>query len=239
MRPTLGRRLSAAVLLWLSPASLAAQAIDVAALAGDWVRDDSNYDPNDLMRITITGGTATLIRVPTTAHRAFRVGLQLWTAIAADGSLQVFGSDGQYYPATMVAASHDTLRVSVRHSAAGNAQVWRRAGPTVDGDWVRIAPGDPASDGIKVTADGDGATVRFLPAAAPRHLRIGSRLWQKIGPDGALETQSTSRQYAPAVLRLVGTDSLWVTPTGSGVAQLWVRPAIADATRRHPGDSPP
>lgn len=219
------------LLLALVPGGLAGQALDVAAIVGDWIRDDSNYDPNDQMRITIAGGTATLVRVPSTVHRAFQVGQQLWTGIASDGSVKVRGSDGQYYPATLTLKGSDEIRVAIQHSAAGNDQVWRRAGPTVDGDWVRIAPGDATSDGMKVQADGDQATVRFLPAAAGRHLRIGSRLWRGIAAGGAMQILAGSSRYDPAVLRLQGSDTLWVTPTGSPTPQLWVRPTIATAAR--------
>src|SRR5690606_1597455 len=134
-------------------------------------------NPNDQMRISISGDQAVLTRVPTTGHAAFRVGQALWMGIGPDGSVRVRGSDGAYYTGTLTLAGADSLTLAIDRSAAGDNQVWRRAGPTLDGEWVRIAPGDATADGTRVMVDQDQATVRFLAADAPRAFRIGTRLW--------------------------------------------------------------
>jgi len=213
------------------PPAAGAQGLDLTALAGEWVRVGSNYNPNDQMRISISGAQATLTRVPTTGHASFRVGQALWMGIAPDGSLRVRGSDGGYYPATLTVVGADSLTLSIGQSAAGNDQVWRRAGPTLDGDWVRIAPGDPSADGMRIRVDQDQAAIRFLPAAAPTAYRIGARLWRGIGLGGAVQVLSSGNQYAGATLRLQGTDTLWVDASGLAGPQLWVRPRIATAAR--------
>lgn len=211
------------------PAAGHAQSLDLAALEGNWVRIGSNYDPNDQMRIRIGRGQATLTRVPATVHASFRVGIALWMGIQSDGALRVRGSDGNYYPATLT-LDGDVLTLAIDRSARGNDQQWRRAGPTVDGDWVRIAPGDATADGMRVLADQDQAAIRFLPADAPRPFRIGSRLWRDIGAGGAVQVLGSNGTYQPATIRLESDDRLWVDGAGPG-AQLWVRPTLVAATR--------
>lgn len=223
--------LTLASLAMAAPAGLVAQAVDLDALQGNWIRAGSNYNPNDQMRITVAGGQATLTRVPTTVHSAFRVGQALWMGIAPDGTLRVRGSDGNYYPGQLRLVGADSLVLAVGQSAAGNDQAWRRGGPTVDGEWVRIAPGDPTADGMRVLADQDRATVRFLPADAPRSLRIGSRIWVDIGAGGRVTLLDAGGQYLAATIRLEGNDRLWVEEPGVTDPQLWVRPAAVAAAR--------
>ena len=213
------------------PPALHAQGLDLAALAGEWIRVGSNYNPNDQMRIRIAGSQATLTRVPSTGHAAFRVGQALWMAIAPDGSLRVRGSDGAYYPASLAQAGADSLVLSVDQSAAGNDQVWRRAGPTLDGEWVRIAPGDPAADGTRIVVEQDQATVRFLAASAPRAYRIGTRLWQGIAAGGGVRVMDGSGRYQAATLRLDGANRVWVEAPWLPAPELWVRPTEALAAR--------
>jgi hypothetical protein len=214
-----------------APAGLVAQAVDLDALQGNWIRAGSNYNPNDQMRITIAGGQATLTRVPTTVHTAFRVGQALWMGIAPDGTLRVRGSDGAYYPGQVRLVGADSLVLAVGHTGAGNDQAWRRGGPTVDGEWVRIAPGDPTADGMRVLADQDKGTIRFLPAEAPRSLRIGTRIWSEIGAGGAVQLLDAGGRYLAATIKLEGTDRLRVEVPGRDEPQLWVRPAAVAAAR--------
>ncbi len=223
--------LTLACLALAAPAGLVAQAVDLDALQGNWIRAGSNYNPNDQMRITVAGGQATLTRVPTTVHTAFRVGQALWMGIAPDGTLRVRGSDGNYYPGQLRLVGADSLVLTVGQAAAGNDQAWRRGGPTVDGEWVRIAPGDPTADGTRVLADQDKATVRFLPADAPRSLRIGTRIWAEIGASGRLQWLDAGGRYLGATIRLEGTDRLWVDPPGLAAPELGVRPAAVAAAR--------
>ena len=221
----------AALLTAFSPPSSAhGQAFPQGSLDGDWVRLESTYQPFDRMRITVQGNTATLTHVPTAALGGFRVGQNLWTAIQADGSLQVLGNDGGYYEGILKREGPDSLHLAVQWSAAGNVQIWRRAGPSIDGEWVRVAPGDP-SDGMRVRVEQDQASIRFLPASAPRPLRTGSRLWQGIRAGGALEVLGSRGRYESATIALQREDRLHVTPSGSFSRELWVRPSIADAAR--------
>jgi CubicO group peptidase (beta-lactamase class C family) len=215
----------------LLPAAARAQALDVLSLDGNWVRLGSNYDPNDQMRIEVRNGQAKLLRVPATVDRGFKVGQRLWVGIADDATLRVRANNGSYHPARMRVTGNE-LRLQVESENPGNEQVWTRGGPTIDGDWVRIAPGDATADGMRLAADQDRGIIRFLPAEASRRLRIGSRLWQEVGAGGAMQLLTPTGAYQPAILRLQGADTLWVEAKGIGEQQLWVRPGIAAAARR-------
>ena len=222
---------AAMLLALLAPATARAQTIDVSALDGTWVRWGSNYDPNDQMRIEVRNGQAKLLRVPITGDPGFKVGQRLWVGIAPDATLRVRANNGSYHPA-QITLNGNELRLQVKAQDPGNAQVWRRGGPTIDGDWVRIAPGDPTADGMRLAADQDRGIIRFLPAEASRRLRIGSRLWQEVGAGGAMQLMTPNGAYQPAVLRLQGSDTLWVETDHLSEPQLWVRPGIVAAGRR-------
>jgi len=232
-RPTSGVSFALMILAAAFPGQVAevgAQAAPLGSLEGNWVRLDSNYDPNDQMRIRVEGGVATLTYVPSTGHAAFRVGQSLWTDIRAGGSLKVRGSDGAMYGATLTLESDDILLVKVLQSAAGNEQRWRRAGPSIDGEWVRIAPGDPA-DGMRIRVERDQGSIRFLPPAAPRNLRVGSRLWREIGSRGNVDVLGSDGQYRPGLLTLEGEDRLRLAGDALTAGQLWVRPEFAEEAR--------
>ncbi|MFV1988757.1 MAG: hypothetical protein ACC682_15905, partial [Gemmatimonadota bacterium] len=161
----------------LVPISGAAQVASGPSLQGNWVRATSNYNPNDAMRIALQGQQAVLTAVPSTVVTGFAVGQVLWKQIQTNGSLQVLGNDGRYYTATVRFLSADEIEVHIGQSAQGDDQKWQRAGPSIDGDWERIGPGTP-NDGMQVRVAGGQATIRYLPASAPRRLRVGSRFWQ-------------------------------------------------------------
>lgn len=235
------RILASTMFLLLVPLSGAAQVASGPSLQGDWVRTDSNYDPNDTMRITIKGNQATLISVPTTVVRGFSVGQILWKAIQSDGTLQVLGNDGSYYPARLTFQGVDVVQIDIHHSGAGNDQTWSRAGPSIAGDWVRIAaPGAP-NDGIQVRVAGSQAAVRYLPATAPRRLRVGSHLWQSIGAGTTLQVMGSDGRYHPAQYTLLGADSLRIDSSSPQVTggQIWVRPSIVAAARSVVRPPPP
>jgi hypothetical protein len=214
------------------PPIASAQSLNLAALEGDWVRIGSNYDPNDQMRIKIAGGAATIVRVPAGAPASFRPGGTLWAGIQVDGTVRVFGSDGNYYPGSLEMRDGE-LTLSVDKTARGNDQHWRRAGPSIDGDWERVAPSDTPENGTQVRAEGTLGSIRFLPVSAPRRYRVGTRLWRNVGTGGAMEVMGTDGQYHPVQVTLIGNDSLRIDnpSAGFGGGQLWVRPGAAAAAR--------
>ncbi|MEZ4425256.1 MAG: serine hydrolase [Gemmatimonadota bacterium] len=221
------------------PPALIAQTVQGTSLRGDWVRVVSNNNRNDQMRIHVDGD-ATLTVVPSSSTRYWQVGQILWRAIQPSGEVAVRGSDGSYYPGAFTWQGSDTLRLHVQASGAGYDQTWTRAGPSVLGDWVRIAPpGDP-EDGMRVQATGSEASIRYLPAAAPRSFRVGRRLWQGIRAQGALDVLGSDGRYHPATVTLLGTDSLRIDSASPMVSNgaIWVRPTAVAAARTAPAGPP-
>jgi len=212
-----------------------AQLVGGSPLAGDWVRVVSNNNPNDQMRITVSRTGASLTYVPAGASSSWRTGLAIWRAIQSNGSLEIRGSDGTYYPAQLAFVGPDEVRITIRNAGAGNSQTWIRAGPSIDGPWVRIASGHP-HDGLQVQALGPQATIRYLPPTAARGLRIGSRLWQGIGSGGKLQVLGNGA-YRSATITLLGPDSLRVDSNASsvGTGQIWVRPTAVASARSGTG----
>jgi CubicO group peptidase (beta-lactamase class C family) len=226
------RVLASFLILMLAPLSATAQIASGPSLQGDWVRSDSNYDPNDTMRIAIQGAQALLTAVPASVVQGFAVGQVLWRKIQSNGTLEVLGNNGSYYPAQLTFQGPDVVHVDIHHTAAGNDQTWTRAGPSIAGDWVRIAaPGTP-DDGVQVRVAGNQASVRYLPATAPRSLRVGSKLWQNIGGN-TLQVLGRNGSYYQAQFTLIGTDRLRIDSNdprvGSGL--IWVRPRAVNAAR--------
>ena len=209
------------------------QVVSGHTLTGDWVRVDSNNDPNDLMRISISGAAAVLTSVPAPALPYWKVGDVLWRAIQGSGKLEVRGSDGNYYDADMSLNGPDEIRLTIHLRTAGDDQQWRRAGPDINGDWVRVAPPGTPGDGTRIQVQGLDATVRYLTATAPQVLRVGSRLWQGIGASGGLQVLGSDGQHHPAAWSLVAPDRIQVDAPGlaGGPGQIWVRPASVAAAR--------
>ena len=233
-------RRNATILVWIAlaaltvfaPTSSGAQTVLGQSLAGDWFREDSNYDPWDQMRISIKGD-GTLTVVPSAATRAFRVGQVLWTGITASGALQVRASDGRFYPAQLTIVSADEIELDISPNARGNKQTWRRAGPDISGDWVRVAlPGAPL-DGVRLRGTVAEASVRFLPAAAPRYLRVSSRVWQNVTFAGAVDVLGSDRQYHAGTLVFISPDQIEINApqVAGGPGQVWVRPTLVASTR--------
>lgn len=228
--------------LLVVPLPTAAQSVGGHSLQGDWVRVDSNYDPYDQMRIVLgtTGGVLTFI--PAAATSSWKIGDVLWRGIQGNGSLHVMGNDGSYYPATMKLNGPDEIHLTIHHPAAGDDQMWRRAGPDINGDWVLVGPLGAPGAGTRIQVQGPEATVDYLAASAPRVLRVGRKLWQQIGPSG-LQVLGSDNQYHPATWTLVAPDRIQVDATqiAGGRGQIWVRPAsvaAAQASLQPPSANP-
>lgn len=98
-------------------------------LNGDWIRVASNNAVADGIIIAMS---ATSGEITDKAGSGFNVGDIKWKGIQATDEenfkYEELGSDGNYYPATMLLKSDDTLRISVGSSGAGNTQKWVREG---------------------------------------------------------------------------------------------------------------
>ncbi len=234
MRTVRTTRILSALLVGLVSANpLIAQVVSGHTLTGDWVRVVSNNNPNDRMRIAISGTGGVLTQVPGPARPHWKTGQTLWQGIQTNGSLQVLGSDGNYYQATMTLNGPDELKLAIQLRTAGDDQTWRRAGPNIDGDWVRVAPPGTPGDGTRIQVQGVAASVRYLTATAPRVLRVGSRIWQGIGASGGLAALGSDAKYHPSTWSLIAPDRLQVNAPAlaGGSGQIWVRPAAVASAR--------
>lgn len=196
------------------------------ALAGSWIRVDSNNDPNDGMRIHFDGRQATLVAMPPSGHRSFQVGQVLWQDIEPDLNLKVRGSDGGYYPSLITMDGPDRLHIDVdRANSPGNDQTWERAGPTIDGVWVLSTASDGADVGLQIQVRGDEAEVRYIPAGSTSDIRVGNALWRTIRGGGVMEARAGGRTYHAARVEVRDEDrlSVEIQVPGAMVRQGWVR----------------
>jgi len=65
------------------------------------------------MRIQLAADRATLTGMPPSGNGNFRVGQVLWKDVASDGTLEVLGSDGAYYPSRLTLEGPDRLHIDV------------------------------------------------------------------------------------------------------------------------------
>jgi microsomal dipeptidase-like Zn-dependent dipeptidase len=206
-------------------------------MAGAWVRVESNHVPNNGMRILLEGDQATLAAMPPTGDPNFRVGQRLWQDFKPDGTLEVLGSDGSYYPSLLTIEGTDRLHIDVdRDNSPGNDQTWERAGPSIDGVWILRAGPEPANFGLQIQVTGEDGRIRFLPAAMTAPLRVGNLLWRAIRAGGVMEAR-VDRGYQPARVEVLDQDRLRVRvdlPSGT-VEETWIRRG-SDAQVAETGD---
>lgn len=98
-------------------------------LDGEWVRRESNNNPNDGMLINVSDGQAVLTYVPPTASSNWHEGEILWQNIGDDGTLEVLGSNNAYYDAEMITEGINTVHIDIDANGRGNDQSWERANP--------------------------------------------------------------------------------------------------------------
>lgn len=221
-----------AAVLGTFAAEVPAQEPGDVSIDGAWQRVESNNSPADGMRIMVEGSSAVLTSTPAAISSSFANGDIVWMAIGPDGSLRVRGSDANYYDARMSFEGTDILHIDIDHTGAGYDQTWHRAGPSIDGDWVRVTQDGRGDDGLKVRVMGSTAEVRYLPPSVPGRIRVGSRLWQNIAADGALDVMGSDGAYRPARLTLDG-DALHISGLPGGT-QAWARPGAVDRVRTAP-----
>lgn len=228
------RRTAADVPEW-NPCGLARQSGGALAfLEGNWLRVDSNNSLNDGMRISVTGDRAKLTGMPRTGRSPFGVGQILWQDITDDGRLEVRGSNARYYGATLTMEGENRVHVDIDEDPGpGYEQTWERAGPSIDGEWVLVAPGASRETGLKIRVEGDRASVRYVPPSASRGFRVGAHAWRDIGAGeerhiGRLEALVANRSYETARFRLLDENRLRLVIDSDGAAQIWARPGVAE-----------
>lgn len=94
---------------------------------GRWLRIESNNNPADGITINIENGQAVITDA---ANANFEVNDILWINIVPSGpesySLEVLGSDGNYYEASITMVDRNEMSLSIVAAGAGNAQKWQR-----------------------------------------------------------------------------------------------------------------
>jgi hypothetical protein len=102
----------------------------------------------------------------------FEFGAVLWQNITESdesASLEVLGSDSNYYDATYTRTGDDTIDLAVAVSASGAQQTWvgtsdlgcdeLALADVACGTWTRQASGISSNDGMQVRVAGDRAIV--------------------------------------------------------------------------------
>ncbi|MGD8495432.1 MAG: serine hydrolase [Gemmatimonadales bacterium] len=202
------------------------EAVDLGSLQGDWRRLDSNNPRNDGMRVSLAGGQGRLTYLPPTGSRKHAVGQIQWRGLGTDGTLEVRGSDGGYYTAKLRMDGPDRFHIDIDANGAGNDQTWERAGPSIEGDWELVDSTDGGWDGTRISVADGRAEVRYLPASAPRGVRVGSALWDGVGSDGTVSVTMASGRTESGRATLPSDDVLRIVVDGSEgqVVQVWLRP---------------
>lgn len=211
------------------------RALTNAALEGPWTRAESNNPGNDGMVVSVGAEQAT---VADPAGSGYRPGDVLWQGLSRQNNglgydLEILGSDGSYYPATLTFVDPDRVEVAITHGGAGNAQVWVRGGEappapvSIDGAWTRTASSNPGLNGMRITVAESEASVLYLPGAASQY-RVGETIWRAITPSAtgyALEVLGSDGSFYAASLRVVNLDRLELTieSSGAGSTQTWER----------------
>lgn len=103
---------------------------EVSDINGNWTRLESNNPSLDGMRIKLLDEEANVSFLPASAA-SYTVGDVLWSKINVipggdQFALEVLGSDGLYYEATLTRITDSRMELSINASGSGNTQVWER-----------------------------------------------------------------------------------------------------------------
>lgn len=221
---------------WTGTSQLGCTDLALADVAcGTWTRDASANGTNEGMQVRVAGDRAI---VTNPAAGRYAVGDVLWQNIAPGGeqaTLDVLGSDGNYYPGSLAALTSSSLRLTVDVSATGNEQTWQRVGDTgcvsaplalvACGTWTRLASNNSALDGIEIKITGGSAIVTDAGAS---WLELGSVLWQaivEVDSGFTMDVRGSDGSYYGASMTSPDVDTLEVTVavSASGNQQTWVR----------------
>jgi len=221
---------------WADVSDLGCTELALADVAcGTWTREASNGNGNEEMQVRLAGAKAI---VTDAASGRFAVGDVLWQNISPQdesASLDVLGSDGLYYPATLAALTNDSLKLNIDVTASGSEQTWSRVGDVgcvsaplsevACGVWSRLSSNNTSLDGIEIKLTGDSAIVTDQ---ADSWLELGAVLWQDIvESNGAftMNVRGSDGVFYSASMAAPDIDTLEVAidVSASGNQQTWVR----------------
>lgn len=190
---------------------------DLTRLEGSWIRIASNNPGSDGIIITLTG-TDGIIKDK--AGSGFQNGDAKWANIESVDSenylYEELGSDYNYYGASMILRSDDTLRISINSSGAGNVQKWVREGEYIPGGTTQELAGDISSPTTLVNgpSDVDYCVVGVLDVTAKLSIEPGTVIAFSenaglgIYDNGALTAVGTSTE--PIIMKgKVSTPGYW------------------------------
>ena len=240
--PTLLRRLRT-VLLGLLLVSLPAcdildpeddEPVGLEALDRLWTRTASSNSRNDGIKIVVETNAAETVVVPATS--TYSIQETLWRDIRHQGdnvfSLQVLGSDDNYYDATLELNDELTRgSLEIDLGGSGSQQTWE-AYPDPEGDeldriagsWTRTASSSPGNDGMRLEVDGSEGTLSFVPSSSA--FDVDDVLWRDITPISIVEYTAqvlgSDGTYYPALMERIGSSRLEVYIVAfDGPRQTW------------------
>ncbi|MEM7655663.1 MAG: hypothetical protein AAF399_06000 [Bacteroidota bacterium] len=193
---------------------------DLAKLAGDWIRVESNNPTSDFIQIEVIGSTGT---ITDPASSGFSAGDAKWASITPATSntydYQELGSDYNYYNATITLVNDDELRLTVESSGAGNSQKWIRDDGT-------IAP-DPTVEATVLDCnfftedrilENTAAAIDYI---VPNNcvLDITAALEIKPGVVIQVEENGGFGVYDQGTLKMVGTEAEPIIIKGAAASQ--------------------
>jgi hypothetical protein len=210
--------------------------VGLEALDRLWTRTASSNSRNDGIKILVETNAAETVVVPATS--TYSIQETLWRDIRHQGdnvfSLQVLGSDDNYYEATLE-LNDDLTRASLEIDlgGSGSQQTWE-AYPDPEGDeldriagrWTRTASSSSGNDGMRLEVDGSEGTVTFLPSSASAGFEVDDVLWRDITPisivEYTFEALGSDGNYYPALMERVGSSRLEVSIVAfEGPRQTW------------------
>lgn len=197
--------------------------VGLQALDRLWTRTASSNSSNDGIKILVETNAAQTVVVPSTSTYAIEE--TLWRDIRHQGdnvfSLQVLGSDGNYYDATLELNENLTrASLEIDLGGAGSQQTWE-AYPDPEGDeldriareWTRTSSSASSNDGMRLDMDGSQGTLTFVPSSS-FGFEVGDVLWRDVTPisivEYTLEVLGSDGSYYPAIMERVGSSRLEV-----------------------------
>ncbi len=219
-------------------------------LAGVWVLKESDIESNKGLRISISGGQATLIDK---AMSSFDIGDIKWSSIVKSVSnsfiYQELGTDGLHYCASLKFLDKDTIESRAEAPGVGRVQKWLRVNTPVKnpigasltsysvkdltGIWFRKASNNPNADGIEVEVTGTKGTIINK---ANSNFSVGHIKWSSISKK-TLKTfdykeLGSDNNYYNATIKFLSKNRLEIRVghSGAGNSQTWIRKGSEEAT---------
>lgn len=119
----------------------------------------------------------------------------------------------------------ETARSGLESSDADGAEAESAPEIAIEGNWLRRDSNNPQNDGMRISVEGDRATLTAMPPTGSRRFRTGQVIWQSLTKDGTVRVRGSDGGYYSARVRMEGPDRLHIDidHNGPGNDQTWVR----------------